>query len=88
MKSNNTTTINNWIKIAEYDLATAKAMYETRRYIYVVFMCEQCIEKLLKALFVKQEGDSPPYTHNLIRLVELTGLENELKKEKQATLIH
>ncbi len=73
-------TINNWVKIADYDLETAKAMNETGRYIYVAFTCQQCIEKLLKAIFVKQKKQAPVYTHNLVRLVELTGLELNKKQ--------
>lgn len=78
----NNKTINNWIKIADYDRKTAKAMYESGRYIYVAFTCQQCIEKLLKALFVKLENDTPPYTHNLNRLSQLTKIEKELNKEQ------
>ncbi len=29
-----------WIQIAEYDLETAKAMLKSKRYLYVVFMCQ------------------------------------------------
>jgi HEPN domain-containing protein len=28
-----------WFKQAVYDLETAQAMFETKRYIYTVFMC-------------------------------------------------
>lgn len=33
-----------WEDIALFDPETAKAMYETGRYLYVVFMCQQAIE--------------------------------------------
>ena len=75
-------TINNWIKIADYDLETAIAMNKSGRYIYVAFTCQQCIEKLLKALFVQLKKETPPYTHNLIRLVELTEIDSELTKDQ------
>lgn len=39
-----------WLDIADYDLETAKSMLTSGRYLYVVFMCQQAIEKLLKAL--------------------------------------
>jgi len=39
-----------WIEIAAYDLATAKALLETKRFLYVGFMCHQAIEKILKAI--------------------------------------
>jgi len=35
-----------WHDIAKYDLKTAQVMYKTGRWLYVVFMCQQAIEKL------------------------------------------
>jgi len=43
-----------WIEIADYDIATAKAMLQTGRYLYVGFMCQQTIEKSLKALIARR----------------------------------
>ena len=34
-----------WLDSAEYDLQTARAMLETRRLLYVGFMCHQTVEK-------------------------------------------
>lgn len=31
--------VNYWIDIAEYDLETAKAMFTSKRFLYVGFMC-------------------------------------------------
>jgi HEPN domain-containing protein len=61
--------IDNWLSLAQYDLATAEAMLQAQRYLYVGFMCQQAIEKILKASYVKHHGSTPPYTHNLLRLV-------------------
>jgi HEPN domain-containing protein len=61
--------VDNWFSLAEYDLATAAAMLQTGRLLYVGFMCQQAIEKILKACYVKQHGRTPPYTHNLLRLM-------------------
>lgn len=55
--------------LAEYDLATADAMLQAGRLLYVGFMCQQAIEKIPKACYVKQHGTTPPYTHNLLRLI-------------------
>ena len=38
-----------WTDIADYDLKTAEAMYQTGRWLYVAFMCHQVIEKTIKA---------------------------------------
>jgi HEPN domain-containing protein len=59
--------INNWISLGEYDLATAQDMLETQRYLYVAFMSQQAIEKILKACYVKEHTSTPPYTHNLFK---------------------
>jgi HEPN domain-containing protein len=55
-----------WVDIAEYDLKTAKVMLESKRFLYVGFMCHQSIEKILKALYTKIKNDTPPYTQSVI----------------------
>ena len=62
--------IKNWIDLSKYDYVTAKAMLNSRRYLYVAFTCQQSIEKMLKAIFCTKKNETPPYTHNLIRMVD------------------
>jgi HEPN domain-containing protein len=50
-------------------------MLETGRYVYVLFMCQQTLEKLLKAHVVRTTKEFPPRLHNLLRLLEITKLE-------------
>ncbi len=76
-----------WVDIADYDLETAKAMLKTKRYLYVGFMCHQVIEKILKAYYCKILDDIPPYTHNLKRLADITGLTDKLTPEQTDFLI-
>jgi HEPN domain-containing protein len=57
-----------WEDIAEYDLKTAEAMYQSGRYLYVVFMCQQAIEKLVKGLYVFKLNEEPPRTHNILNI--------------------
>ena len=64
------TRIDYWIELAEYDLETARVMLEGRRYLYVGFMCQQVIEKALKAYFCLLFKEFPPHTHNLFNLAE------------------
>ena len=40
----------NWIESSNYDIKTADYMFETKRYVYVLFMCHLATEKLIKAL--------------------------------------
>ena len=76
---------NRWLEMAEYDLDTAEAMFRARRYIYVVFMCHLCLEKMLKGYVIEFVDSFPPYTHNLIRLAQLVKL--QLPEELQKFII-
>ncbi len=78
--------INYWINISAYDLETADAMFQTRRFLYVGFMCHQVIEKILKAFYVFIHNETPPYTHNLTFLSEQAGI-YELFSENQKNFI-
>lgn len=62
-----------WLELAEYDLETAQAMLDTKRYLYVGFMCHQTIEKGLKAV-IASKGLFPPKIHNLIELSKKASL--------------
>lgn len=37
-----------WAERAQYDLDTADAMFKAGRYLYVLFCCQQAVEKVLK----------------------------------------
>ncbi|MFB3895377.1 MAG: HEPN domain-containing protein [bacterium] len=54
-----------WFKQAEYDLDTAKVMFNSGRYFYTIFMCHLSIEKALKGLYAKVFGKDPIKTHDL-----------------------
>jgi len=58
-----------WRDIAQYDLKTAQAMYRTGRWLYVVFMCQQAIEKLCKGLYLLFIDDNIPRIHDINSLV-------------------
>lgn len=65
----------NWIASSNYDMQTAKAMSETGRYLYVVFICHLAMEKMLKALLSqKYPQDIPPKIHNLLTLAQKAGI--------------
>lgn len=54
-----------WLDAAEYDLLSAESMFETGRYTYVVFMCQQSLEKLIKGLYNFYIDDNIPRVHNV-----------------------
>ena len=57
--------------MVEYDIDTARQMFETGRYVYVVFMCHLAMEKVFKAIVSEETKSFPPKTHDLIYLVNL-----------------
>lgn len=75
-----------WIDLADYDIETAKAMLETKRYLYVGFMCHQSIEKALKAVITSQSGNIPPKIHNLIKIAEMARLFDSMNEQQKQTI--
>ena len=66
-----------WVDQAGYDLDTARAMLASGRYLYVLFCCQQAVEKALKAVIVARTGALPPRVHNLVRLGEAASVESD-----------
>jgi HEPN domain-containing protein len=62
-----------WLDQSAYDLETAEAMLKSARYLYVLFCCQQAVEKKLKALAMKRTNAFPPRLHQLPRLAEAAG---------------
>jgi len=76
--------VERWVEQARYDLDTAHAMFKSSRYLYVLFCCQQAVEKTIKAIIAKQSNEFPPRIHALIRLAEVAALE---LTEEQAQLL-
>lgn len=74
--------VNYWVNIADYDYETALALMETKRYLYVAFMCHQVIEKLLKAYWSKVLDEPPLKIHTLSRLAEISGILSMMTQEQ------
>ncbi len=73
--------LKSWVDASRYDLETARALLGARRYLYVLFMCQQSMEKLLKAHMMARTVEFPPRIHSLVRLAELAGINLE-EREK------
>lgn len=71
-----------WLNRARYDLNTAEAMFNSRRYLYVAFMCQQSLEKILKAIII-EKGKEALRTHNLVRLAEIAQIYYAMTDEYQ-----
>jgi HEPN domain-containing protein len=66
-----------WLDRVAYDIDTAKAMLQTDRLIYAIFMCQQSLEKCFKALLAHEEKEIVPI-HNLRRLAEQASVIQEI----------
>jgi len=64
-----------WLEQAKNDIRVADIMLRNRQNIYAIFMCHLCIEKALKGVYLKRTDRVPPKIHNLVLLIEKTGLE-------------
>ena len=45
-------------------------------------MCQQAIEKILKAIIIEIKSVAPPFSYNLRRLSEIAGIDHELAEEQ------
>jgi|ERR1039457_771113 HEPN domain-containing protein len=68
-------TIGYWLESAAYDLETGKTLLRSKKYPYALFFGHLAIEKVLKALVVKQTCDHAPFTHSLVVLAGKSALD-------------
>jgi HEPN domain-containing protein len=78
--------VKKWIEISDYDFKTARAMFKSSRYLYVAFMCQQSVEKLIKAQIVHIEDQFPPKIHKLETLAIRANLQEDLSDEQKDLL--
>lgn len=64
-----------WLDSAAHDLDVAETLYQNAKYDWCLFLAHLVVEKTLKARFLQDRADQPPYTHNLLKLAEATSLE-------------
>lgn len=75
-----------WLEGSDDDFQTMKVMFDSKRYSWSIFIGHLMLEKLLKAYYVSEKSDYPPYIHNLLRLAEKSGI--EMNDEQKATCDH
>lgn len=63
--------VQKWLKIAKEDIKVAIELFDSGRYLYATFFCQQAVEKIFKAVIVMKKREEPPYIHNLVRLAIL-----------------
>ena len=83
---NNIDLMNYWIKSSDEDFITMEILYKNKQNTWCLYMGQLIIEKLLKALYAKNNkvAPHPPKTHDLLYLAEKTGL--QLTKEQKILL--
>ena len=58
-----------WRDSAQYDLETAQTMFMSGRWLYVIYMCQQAIEKLCKGLYLLYIDDNVPRIHDINSII-------------------
>ncbi len=83
---NNIDLMNYWIESADEDYNVMLDLKEKNRNTYCLFFGQMVIEKLLKALYAKNNKGAPyaPKTHDLLYLAEKLNI--ELTEEQEVTL--
>ena len=75
--------VQHWINISDYDVETAEVMLQSKRYLYVGFMCHQAVEKIFKAAYAKLKEDTPPFSHDLEYIAVQSGFYETLSVKQQ-----
>lgn len=65
-----------WLKFAEEDMVSAKALLERKIYNQVCFHSQQAVEKMLKA-YLKSKKIMPPKIHSLLELLQMCSEEDD-----------
>ena len=74
---NNIDLMNYWIKSADKDFETMEILYKNKQNTWCLYIGQLIIEKLLKALYAKNNKDTPyaPKSHDLLYLAEKIGID-------------
>jgi HEPN domain-containing protein len=67
-----------WVAYAERDLRSAERQLEIEAWDVCCVLCEQAVERYLKALYVFRHEAEPPRTHKIVELARALGAPSEL----------
>ena len=59
-----------WTESADDDIETAEILIEKGKFVHGLFFCHLSIEKIIKALVVKETREIPPKSHDIFYLAE------------------
>ena len=71
-----------WVDLSDEDLHVAKGLLELKHFLYVGFMCHQCIEKIFKAAYEYRINNTPPFVHDLMLIANKSGVFEILNDEQ------
>lgn len=74
-----------WASEAEESLDVAKHLFEKKDYSYSLFFGHLSVEKMIKAVLVKNTNQPAPRSHNLLRLAKEAQI--EITDEQKHALI-
>ncbi|HDP79455.1 MAG TPA: HEPN domain-containing protein [Spirochaetes bacterium] len=74
--------INYWLSTADDDLTAARHLFEKGDYPHCLFFGHLVLEKALKALYVRNIREIPPFKHSLPYLAEAAQLTLDADQEK------
>jgi len=69
-----------WMDSSQEKFKTMQGLYDLKRYADCLFFGHLILEKILKALIVKNKKKHAPYGHNLINLAGMTNVEIDKKE--------
>lgn len=72
-----------WLELSDYDLETAVAMLNSKRYLYVGFMVHQTIEKIFKAYYTFLKSETAPFSHSLSYLAKKGDFYEEFTEDQK-----
>lgn len=74
-----------WLEdFAAGDLSAAEDLLASGHASHCVVLCQQAVEKAIKALIAETTGEMPPKIHDLVELARIANL--SLPKEQEVTL--
>jgi HEPN domain-containing protein len=67
--------IDYWFDLADEDVIVAESNYNSKHFLWCLFICHLSLEKALKGLYVRFIVETPPKVHDLVKLAKVAGLQ-------------
>lgn len=64
-----------WITSAKEDWEVAQSLFASKKYNHALFFLQLTLEKLIKAVHIRNHDDHPLYVHNLVLLAQKAELD-------------